>query len=62
MTAAPIPAEALHPALLPFGKGTMLPAQAYTSPEVLAWERRHFFAGTWTCLGRREALAPLGST
>lgn len=40
----------------------MLPAQAYTSPEVLAWERRHFFAGTWTCLGRRDALAPLGST
>ena len=57
MTAAPLSAEALGPALLPFGEGTMLPAEAYTSPEVLAWERRHLFAGTWTCLGRREALA-----
>ena len=30
----------------------MLPAEAYTSAEVLAWERRHLFAGSWTCLGR----------
>jgi len=60
--AAPLSTEALGPALLPFGEGTMLPAEAYTSPEVLAWERRHFFAGTWTCLGRREALAAHGST
>ena len=62
MPVAPLSAESLHPALLPFGGGTMLPAAAYTSPEVLAWERRNFFAGTWTCLGRREALAPHGAT
>ncbi|HEU5037350.1 MAG TPA: aromatic ring-hydroxylating dioxygenase subunit alpha [Nocardioides sp.] len=36
----------------------MLPATAYTSPEVLAWERRHLFAGGWTCLGRLEELLP----
>jgi len=30
----------------------MLPPLAYLSPKVLAWERRHFFAGTWSCLGR----------
>lgn len=36
----------------------MLPAVAYTSEEVLAWERRHLFAGTWTCLGRLEELLP----
>ncbi len=30
----------------------MLPAAAYTSAEVLAWEKRHLFAGSWTCLGR----------
>jgi Rieske 2Fe-2S family protein len=36
----------------------MLPAAAYTSPEVLAWEQRHLFAGSWTCLGRREDLFP----
>ena len=34
----------------------MLPAEAYTSPEVLAWERRHLFAGSWTCLGRVDDL------
>ncbi|WP_372734473.1 aromatic ring-hydroxylating dioxygenase subunit alpha [Nocardioides sp.] len=34
----------------------MLPAEAYTSAEVLAWERRHLFAGSWTCLGRLEDL------
>ena len=36
----------------------MLPATAYTSEEVLAWERRHLFAGGWTCLGRLEELLP----
>jgi glycine betaine catabolism A len=34
----------------------MLPAEAYTSPDVLAWERRHLFAGSWTCLGRLDEL------
>src|SRR6478736_3873632 len=36
----------------------MLPATAYTSDEVLAWERRHLYAGTWTCLGRLDELLP----
>ncbi|MGH9116310.1 MAG: aromatic ring-hydroxylating oxygenase subunit alpha [Acidimicrobiales bacterium] len=34
---------------------------AYTSDEVLAWERRHVFAGAWVCLGRREELAAGGT-
>ena len=34
----------------------MLPAAAYTSAAVLAWERRHLFAGTWTCVGREADL------
>jgi Rieske 2Fe-2S family protein len=38
---------------------TMLPATAYTSEEVLAWELRHLFAGSWTCLGRLDELLPL---
>jgi Rieske 2Fe-2S family protein len=38
--------------------GRMLPAEAYTSPDVLAWERRHLFAGSWTCLGRTVDLLP----
>ncbi len=36
----------------------MLPAEAYTSMEVLAWEKRHLFAGSWTCLGRLTDLFP----
>src|SRR5215213_7110963 len=43
-------------ALEPFGRSRMLPAAAYTSPEVLAWERRNLFAGTWTCVGRETDL------
>ena len=38
----------------------MMPAEKYTSPAVLAWERRHLFAGTWTCLGRVADLFPEG--
>jgi len=40
----------------------MLPALAYTSPEVLAWEVRHLYAGSWTCLGRLDELLPDGTT
>jgi Rieske 2Fe-2S family protein len=38
----------------------MLPAAAYTSEEVLAWERRHLYAGGWSCLGRVADLFPAG--
>ena len=62
MTAAPVSPELLGPALLPFGEGTMMPATAYTSDEVLAWERRHLFAGSWTCVGRVEAVFDGGAT
>ena len=40
----------------------MLPATAYTSASVLAWELRQLFAGTWTCLGRLDELLPEGVT
>jgi Rieske 2Fe-2S family protein len=55
-----IPPDLLKPAALeavlaPFGSSRMLPVAAYTDPDVLAWEREHFFAGTWTCLGRVPA-------
>jgi glycine betaine catabolism A len=39
----------------------MLPARAYVSAEVFAWELRHLFAGTWTCLGRSEDLRTAGT-
>jgi Rieske 2Fe-2S family protein len=37
---------------------SMLAAEAYTSPAVLAWEVRHLFAASWTCLGRLDELLP----
>jgi glycine betaine catabolism A len=54
---APLDAAELDRALRPFGQSTMLPAAAYTDPGVLAWERRHFFAESWPCVGRVEDLA-----
>ena len=53
---APIATDALEPALRPFGTGTMLPAVAYTADDVLDWERRRLFAGSWTCVGREDEL------
>ncbi|QZY29881.1 aromatic ring-hydroxylating oxygenase subunit alpha [Nocardioides coralli] len=35
---------------------------AYTSAAVLAWERRHLYAGGWVCLGRRDELLVDGTT
>ncbi len=58
----PFPAEDLAGALRPFGQSRMLPGVAYTSAAVLAWERRHLFAGAWTCVGRRAELFPAGIT
>jgi phenylpropionate dioxygenase-like ring-hydroxylating dioxygenase large terminal subunit len=48
----PIAAEAIDRALAPFGESTTLPAPAFTSDEVFAWEQRRFFEGSWVCLGR----------
>ena len=62
MTAAPVTESGLAAAMRPFGESTMLPAEAYTSDAVLAWERRYFFAGSWICVGRVDALLPDGTT
>jgi len=53
---APIKPRDLDSSLLPFGESSMLPGEAYTSDAVLAWERRHLLAGSWTCLGRTADL------
>ena len=51
--AAPIDLAALRPVLDPTLEGSRtLPAEAYVSSEVLQWERRHFFDGSWVCVGR----------
>ena len=63
MTAEPVvdPMEIVRRAAPVDGEPVlMMPAEAYTSPEVLAWERRHLFAGSWSCVGRVDDLFPAG--
>jgi glycine betaine catabolism A len=56
-----IEADGLADALLPFGRSRMLPASAYTAEDVLRWERRHLFAGSWTCVGRSAEIRSAGT-
>jgi len=56
VTIAPIAPSALESSLRELGEATMLPGEAYTDPAVLAFERRHFFAGSWVCVGRESEL------
>jgi Rieske 2Fe-2S family protein len=58
--AAPLDRAALERVLLPFGGSRLLPQEAYTSEEVLAWERRHLFEGSWVCAGTAEKLEKPG--
>jgi glycine betaine catabolism A len=53
---APLDSDQLAAALRPFGESRMLPPAAYTSPEVFAWERRHFFGGGWICVAHAARL------
>jgi glycine betaine catabolism A len=59
-TAAPIDVRLLERVLEPFERSRTLPAEAYTSPRVLEWERRHFFEGSWACVGRGTDLKAAG--
>ena len=54
---APLDPSTLADALAPFGRSTMLPSAAYTSADVLAWEQRSLFAGSWVCLGDGDVVA-----
>jgi Rieske 2Fe-2S family protein len=56
----PIEPASLAAALVPLGQSRTLPAEAYTASEVLAWEREHFFEGSWVCAGRSTALGAPG--
>jgi phenylpropionate dioxygenase-like ring-hydroxylating dioxygenase large terminal subunit len=58
---APIDAAAVDRSMAPFGQSRTLPADAYTSPDLLAWERRYFFDGSWVCVGRSAEVAEPGS-
>jgi glycine betaine catabolism A len=59
---APLPIDEVNRVTRSFGESSMLPAAAYTASEVLDWERRHLFAGTWYCVGRIEEVFPEGVT
>ncbi|HJO05116.1 MAG TPA: aromatic ring-hydroxylating dioxygenase subunit alpha [Acidobacteriota bacterium] len=58
---APISAPDLQAVLEPFGHSRMLPGEAYTSSELLAWELEHIYAGTWVCVGRTLDLPEAGA-
>jgi glycine betaine catabolism A len=55
-SAAPIDSALLDRVLQPLERARTLPGEAYASPEVFAWERRHFTEGSWVCVGRATDL------
>ena len=59
-TKAPIASESITRVLMPFGRSFTLPSEAYTSPDVFAWETDHFLEGSWVCAGRSADLARPG--
>jgi Rieske 2Fe-2S family protein len=59
--AAPIDPRRLQPSLADFRQSFTLPGEAYTSPELFAWEMRHFFEPSWVCLGRTEGFLQANS-
>jgi Rieske 2Fe-2S family protein len=56
----PMDRAAVERVLLPFGPSRLLPQEAYTSADVLEWEKRHFFAESWVCAGTAEGLEQAG--
>ena len=60
-TPAPIDPQQLQGALAPFRESYTLPREAYTSPELFAWEMRNFFEPLWVCVGRTEGLMRPGT-
>jgi glycine betaine catabolism A len=60
--AAPLDADGVAAAARPLGQARMLPAAAYVSPDVLDWERRHVFDGSWVCVGRVDQLGATRQT
>lgn len=59
---APLDAEQISTVLeADIGRARTLPAEAYLSEDVLAWERQCLFDDGWVCLGRSELLPDRGS-
>jgi Rieske 2Fe-2S family protein len=53
---APISQSAVEAALAPFGESVTLPAEAYTTDDVFAFEQERFFTHGWVCAGRVDGL------
>jgi Rieske 2Fe-2S family protein len=60
MRPAPLDGATLNRVIEPFGQNRTLPADAYTSPDVLAWEQENVFRGGWVCVGRSDELLSAG--
>lgn len=60
MSRPPIDLSLLEKTAAPFSESLTLPADAYISEEVLAWEQKNFFEAGWVCLGRSADLAEPG--
>ena len=58
---APIDQSAVAQILAPFGSSRTLPAEAYRSAALFAWEREEIFSRTWMCLGRSDELVQRGT-
>ena len=59
--ASPVAPSSLTSAISPaFGAARTLPAEAYTSTDVFAWEIERFFEGGWVCVGRADTLSTPG--
>jgi glycine betaine catabolism A len=57
---APIDPALLQRVLQPLQRARTLPGEAYASPALFGWEQRHFFEGSWVCVGRSSELATPG--
>jgi Rieske 2Fe-2S family protein len=57
---APIDRSRLERVASPLADARTLPAEAYLSPEVFAWERRYLFEASWVCVGRSDRVARSG--
>jgi Rieske 2Fe-2S family protein len=57
---SPIDPSELQPVLEPLGQARTLPATAYVSEEVLAWELATFFESSWVCVGRSSLVEKEG--
>jgi Rieske 2Fe-2S family protein len=56
MKKAPLDELQVRKVIDDFGHNLTLPSAAYTSPDVLGWEKENLWQSTWVCVGRLEEL------